>query len=143
MSDEAQTSTQAPAPSGYTIANLEEIADLAPRFGYAEVGEARFANEQLGTGQVGLAFHRIKPGKRQAFGHRHEQAEEVYVVIGGSGRIALGDEIRELKTRDAVRIGPEVARAVEAGPEGLELLAFGARHEGDGELLPGWWPEAS
>lgn len=129
------------APTGYTLVNLEEVKDLAPRFGYSELGEARFANEQLGTGQTGLAFHRVKPGKRQAFGHRHDQAEEVYVVIGGSGRIALDEEIRDLRPRDAVRVGPAIARAFEAGREGLELLAFGARHEGDGEILPGWWPE--
>lgn len=131
------------APGGYTLLNLEEVKDSAPDFGYAEFGEARFANEQLGTGQTGFAFHRVKPGKRQAFGHRHDQAEEVYVVIGGSGRIALDDAVRELGIRDAVRIGPEVSRAIEAGPEGLELLAFGARHEGDGEMLPGWWPDES
>lgn len=131
------------APAGYTLINLDQVNDMAPQFGYSEFGEARFANEQLGTGQTGLAFHRVKPGKRQAFGHRHDQAEEVYVVIGGSGRIALDDEVRELRLRDAVRIGPEVARAVEAGPEGLELLAFGARHDGDGEILPGWWPKAN
>lgn len=133
--------TQPQATPGYTILNLEEVKDSAPEYGYAEFGEARFASEQLGTGQTGVAFHRIKPGKRQAFGHRHEKAEEVYVVIGGSGRIALDDEVRDIGLRDAVRIGPEVTRAVEAGPEGLELLAFGARHSGDGELMMGWWPE--
>lgn len=128
------------ASQGYTLLNLNEVKDMAPEYGYSEFGEARFANRQLNTGQTGLAFHRVKPGKRQAFGHRHEQAEEVYVVIAGSGRLALDDEILEIGPMDAVRIGPEIARAIEAGPEGLELLAFGARHEGDGEILPGWWP---
>ena len=129
------------ATSGYTLLNLEEIKDSAPEFGFSEFGEARFANEQLGTGQTGFAFHRVKPGKRQAFGHHHDQAEEVYVVINGSGRIALDDEVRDIGLRDAIRIGPEVKRAIEAGPDGMELLAFGARHAGDGEILPGWWPE--
>lgn len=125
---------------GFSIANLNEVEDLAPKFGNDAVGEARFANEQLGTTDTGVAFHRIKPNQRQGFGHRHEKAEEVYVVLGGSGRIALGEEVHELGPMDAIRIAPEVIRAVEAGPEGLELLAFGPRHQGDGEILPGWWP---
>lgn len=131
------------AASGYTLLNLEEVKDSAPDHGFSDFGEARFANDQLGTSQTGLSFHRVKPGKRQAFGHRHEQAEEVYVVIGGSGRIALDDEVINVGLRDVVRISPDVARAIEAGSEGLELLAFGARHQGDGEILPGWWPEES
>jgi mannose-6-phosphate isomerase-like protein (cupin superfamily) len=77
----------------------------------------------------------VKPGCRQGFAHRHEAAEEVYVVVGGSGRIKLDDEIEEIRTLDAIRVAPKVARAFEAGPEGLELLAFGPRHEGDGEIL--------
>lgn len=129
------------APAGFTLLNLDDVKDLAPNFGYEEIGEARFANDQLGTGQTGLSFHRVKPGKRQAFGHVHEEAEEVYVVIGGSGRIALDNEIVTVGPLDALRVGPEVKRAIEAGPEGIELLAFGARHEGDGEILPGWWPD--
>lgn len=128
------------AASGYVVLNLNEVEDLAPKFGNDEVGEARFANEQLDTAQTGVAFHRIKPNKRQGFGHRHHEAEEVYVVIGGTGRIALGEEVVEVGPMDAIRIAPEVIRAVEAGPEGLELLAFGPRRKGDGEMLPGWWP---
>jgi len=42
---------------------------------------------------------------------------------------------------DAVRVSPAVTRAFEAGPDGLEVLAFGPHHEGDGELIPGWWSD--
>jgi hypothetical protein len=38
---------------------------------------------------------------------------------------------------DAIRVSPEVARAFEAGPEGLELLVFGPRRAGDTEILSG------
>lgn len=125
----------------YTHRNLDEVDDSAPKFGYDEVQEARFANQALETEQVGFAFHRVKPGKRQGFGHKHDAAEEVYVVLSGSGRVKLDDEIVEIARLDAIRVSPEVARQFEAGDEGLEIVAFGARHEGDGELLHGWWDE--
>jgi mannose-6-phosphate isomerase-like protein (cupin superfamily) len=126
--------------SGFTIANLRQAPDAAPKFGFDHLGEARFATGVLDAQATGLAYHRLKPGKRQAFGHRHENAEEVYVVIGGGGRIRLGDEIHEIQALDAIRVAPEVVRAFEAGREGMEILVFGPRHPGDGELLHDFWP---
>jgi quercetin dioxygenase-like cupin family protein len=123
----------------YTIKNLRDVEDMAPRFGFDVVQEARFPMRDLDATDTGLAYHVIKPGQRgQA--HKHDAAEEVYVVIGGSGRVSLDGEVTELKTLDAVRIAPEVARAFEGGPDGLELLVFGPRCEGDGEMLgeAGW-----
>jgi mannose-6-phosphate isomerase-like protein (cupin superfamily) len=119
----------------YTKKNLREIEDKAPQFGFDSVQEARFAQDDLGAKDTGVALMRVKPGCRQAFAHRHEDAEEVYVVISGSGRLKLDDEIVELAPLDAIRIAPKVARQAEAGDDGLELLAFGPRHEGDGELI--------
>jgi mannose-6-phosphate isomerase-like protein (cupin superfamily) len=125
----------------YTLKNLAELEDSAPKFGYGELQEARFANEALEAERTGLSYHRVRPGKRQGFAHRHDEAEEVYVVLRGSGRVKLDDEILELNPLDALRVAPGVTRQFEAGPEGLELLAAGASHEGDGELLPGWWSD--
>jgi mannose-6-phosphate isomerase-like protein (cupin superfamily) len=119
----------------YTIKNLRDVEDVAPKFGFSEVQEARFARTDLESETIGLAFHRVRPGRRQAFAHRHEQAEEIYVVLSGSGRIKLEDEIQEIGPMDAIRVSAELARAFEAGPEGLELLVFGPRHGGDGEVL--------
>jgi mannose-6-phosphate isomerase-like protein (cupin superfamily) len=123
----------------YTIKNLDETKDSAPQFGFAELGEAHFPREELDCETVGFAYHRLKPGKRQAFGHRHENAEEVYVVLDGAGRIRLDEEIREISRHDAIRVSPPVARAFEAGADGLTLLVFGPRHESDGELLHDFW----
>jgi mannose-6-phosphate isomerase-like protein (cupin superfamily) len=125
----------------YTYKKLAEVKDSAPGFGFGEVQEARFATDPLDAEQTGFSFHRVKPDRRQGFGHRHEAAEEVYVVIGGAGRVKLDDDVLELERLDAVRVAPGVTRQFEAGPDGLELLAFGARHEGDGELVPGWWAD--
>lgn len=124
----------------YAIKNLREVEDQAPKFGFSEVQEARFPREDLHAETIGLAFHRVRAGKRQAFAHRHDQAEEVYVILSGSGRIKLGDEIREIAPLDAIRVAPHVARAFEAGSDDLELLAFGPRHAGDGEAIrEGFW----
>jgi mannose-6-phosphate isomerase-like protein (cupin superfamily) len=121
----------------YTIKNLREVEDVAPRFGFAEVQAARFALEDLESETVGLAFLAVHPGKRQAFAHRHERAEEIYVVISGRGRMKLDDEIVVVGPMDAIRVAPEVARAFEADQEGLELLVFGPHHAKDGEVLKG------
>jgi mannose-6-phosphate isomerase-like protein (cupin superfamily) len=119
----------------YTIKNLREVEDMAPQFGFDAVQEARFAHSDLDAETTGLCLLRVKPNCRQAFAHRHENAEEVYVIVSGSGRIKLDDEIVELRPLDAIRIAPSVARQVEAGEEGIELLAFGPRHDRDGELI--------
>jgi mannose-6-phosphate isomerase-like protein (cupin superfamily) len=119
----------------YTIKNLREVEDSAVKFGFSETQEARFANEDLDAEDTGVSFHLVRPGKRQAFAHRHENAEEIYLVLSGSGRMKLDDDVIEVASMDAIRVAPDVARGFEAGPEGLELLAFGPRHEGDGELI--------
>ena len=124
----------------YAIKNLREVEDSAPKFGFSEVQEARFPREDLSAETIGLAFHRVRAGRRQAFAHRHDQAEEIYVILTGSGRIKLGDDVRDIGPLDAIRVAPHVARAFEAGSEGLELLAFGPRHAGDGEIIrEGFW----
>jgi mannose-6-phosphate isomerase-like protein (cupin superfamily) len=80
---------------------------------------------------------------RAPFGHRHNKQEEIYVILGGSGRAKLDDELVDLKPMDALRVSPEVTRAFEAGPDGLELLAFGSGDGGveDAEVALGWWSE--
>ena len=119
----------------YTLKNLEDVEDSAPKFGFGETQEARFAHAALEAKDTGFSLHRVKPGRRQGFAHRHENAEEVYVVLSGSGRMKLDDEVIEVKRLDAIRVEPPVTRAFEGGPEGLEVLAFGPRHDGDGELV--------
>jgi mannose-6-phosphate isomerase-like protein (cupin superfamily) len=128
-------------PTPFTLKNLAEVNDSAPQFGFAEVQEARFAKDELEAEQTGVSYHYVKPGKRQAFAHRHERAEEVYVVLRGSGQAKLDDQVVELRRLDAIRVAPRVTRAFQAGPDGLELLAFGPRHDGDGDVLPGWWSD--
>jgi mannose-6-phosphate isomerase-like protein (cupin superfamily) len=127
--------------TSYTHKKLTDVKDSAVEFGFAEIQQARFARKDLDAEHTGLSIHRLMPGKRSAFAHRHENAEEVYVVLDGSGRMKLDEEIIELGALDAIRVAPRVVRAFEAGPEGIEWLAFGPRHDGDGELIEQWWTD--
>ena len=125
----------------YTHKKLADVKDSAPDFGLADVQQVRFANDALETEHTGFTLQRIEPSARPPFAHRHERAEEVYVVLSGSGRIKLDDDVLEIEKLDAIRVAPTVTRAFEAGPEGLEVLAFGPRHAGDGEVLRDWWTD--
>ena len=125
----------------YTIKNLGDVEDAAVKGGFSEYQEARFARTAFEAQETGLTLIRVRPGKRQAFGHRHESAEEVYVVLSGSGRVRLDEATVELKPLDALRVAPQVARRFEAGDDGLQVLAVGAHHPKDGEVLPDFWAE--
>jgi mannose-6-phosphate isomerase-like protein (cupin superfamily) len=123
----------------YTKKNLRDVEDSAVKFGLSDAQEARFARRDLAAEQTGLTHLIIKPGQREAFAHRHRDAEEVYVVLAGSGRVKLDDEIVELIELDAVRVGPGTARQLEAGANGLEVLIVGAHVEGDVEQVSDFW----
>jgi uncharacterized cupin superfamily protein len=125
----------------YTKRNLRDVQDSAVQHGLSDSQEARFPREDLGAEQTGMNYLIVKPGQREAFAHRHKTAEEIYVVLSGSGHVKLDDELVELAPLDAVRVGPGVARAFEAGPDGLEVLIFGPRVESDSELVSDFWGE--
>jgi mannose-6-phosphate isomerase-like protein (cupin superfamily) len=125
----------------FTHRQLTDVKDSAPGFGLGDAMEARFAREALDAEETGVSHYRIKPGERQPIGHRHDEAEEIYVVVRGTGRIKLDDEIVEVEELDAIRVSPEVLRSWEAGDEGLEFIAFGAHKPNDGEVIPGWWSD--
>jgi len=129
--------------SDYTRKNLKtDIDDMAPQFGMSPQMEARFAREALGCSKGGVSYERFAPGVRAPFGHTHKEQEEIYVVASGSGRVRLDDEYLDVSQWDAIRVAGSTKRAFEAGPDGIELIAFGAPHVegGDGELDFEWWP---
>ena len=127
----------------YTLKKLTDVEDSAVKFGSRrDPGGALRQRTTSRRRTRASACYRLKAGKRQAFGHKHDEAEEVYVVLAGSGRVKLDDEIVDLAPLDAIRVAPGVIRAFEAGADNdLELLAFGPRHDGDGELVQGWWAD--
>ena len=126
-------------PDAFTIVNLAAVDDVAPRFGFDDRWEARGAREPLEAERTGVMYFRLRPGKRSPFTHRHAEAEEIYVILGGSGRVKVGDEVVDVNPRDAIRVAPTTPRAFEAGPEGLEYIAVGAHHPGDGEAVEDRW----
>jgi mannose-6-phosphate isomerase-like protein (cupin superfamily) len=127
--------------SNYTRKNLAQVDDSAPKFGFEDSQVARFAGDDLKARDTGLSYHTVKPGKRQAFAHKHDKAEEIYVVLSGSGRLKLDDEIIDVTELDAIRIAPGVTRQFEAGSDQLDYIAFGPHHRGDGDLVKDWWTD--
>jgi mannose-6-phosphate isomerase-like protein (cupin superfamily) len=123
----------------YTLVNLAEVEDAAPANDFGSRWEARVAREALDAEQTGVTHFRLRPGQRSPFSHRHVRAEEVYVILAGSGQIKLDDQFVDVRPLDAIRVAPAVARAFEAGPEGLEFIAVGPHHASDGEAVDDPW----
>jgi mannose-6-phosphate isomerase-like protein (cupin superfamily) len=123
----------------YSQINLAELEDVAPANGFGDRWQARGARTALAAQQTGVTHFRLLAGKRSPFVHRHASAEEIYVILSGSGRLKLDDEIVDVRALDAIRVAPTVARAFEAGGDGLEFLAVGPHHPGDGEAVDDDW----
>jgi mannose-6-phosphate isomerase-like protein (cupin superfamily) len=127
--------------SNYTLKNLKDVDDAAAERG--DDIEARLARKHLESEHLGVSYFRYGPGYRAPYGHHHREQEEAYVVIGGSGRARLDDEIVDIRQWDVVRVAPHTVRAFEGGPDGLELIAIGSdRPEGgDGEMDHDFWSD--
>ena len=129
----------------HTLTNLRgDVDDVGSNFGGPDDLEFRLATDALKLEHSGLGYQRIPPSYRFPFGHTHKTQEEIYVVLGGSGRMKLDDEIVELTQWDAVRVSPGVWRCYEAGPHGLEIFVIGAPNLGDSpredvEGMRDWW----
>jgi uncharacterized cupin superfamily protein len=128
--------------SSYEKKNIADLTNAAEQFGLAPDLEARFGRKAFGMTRGGFSYQRMAPGLRSAFGHRHTDQEEIYVILSGSGRARLGDEEVPLETRDVLLVPPETWRAFEAGDEGLELLVCGFGEVGDSETDQDFWPKA-
>ena len=130
----------------FTLRNIKDLEDLGPKFDGAPDLEFRAATKALELESSALSYQRVPPGCRFPYGHTHLKQEEVYVVLRGSGRMKVDDEIVELAEWDAVRVPPGMWRGYEAGPEGLELLVIGAPNlgedpRGDVDGRRGWWAD--
>jgi mannose-6-phosphate isomerase-like protein (cupin superfamily) len=124
----------------YKRLNLrDDVENFAERFGLAETMEIRFGRSALGVQGGGFSFQKLAPNLPGSSGHRHRTQEEVYLVIAGSGRMKLDDDVLDLRRWDVVRVPPGVARGFASGPDGLELIAIGFGEGGDGEIVEGFW----
>lgn len=127
--------------SAHTIVNLKQVEDMAVKWGLSPGLESRFARVPLELENSGLSYFRVAPDFRVPFGHAHSEQEEVYLIVSGSARVKLGDEVIELNAWDALRIPPGTWRGFEAGSDGAELLAFGAPNTDNKDIEMGqeWW----
>jgi quercetin dioxygenase-like cupin family protein len=127
--------------SRFAIVNLldveDSVGDRAPGI------EGRFGRKHLDSRDLGVSLFRYAPSLRSAVGHSHREQEEAYVVVSGGGRLLLDSEVVDLRPWDVVRVAPEVVRAFEAGPDGLEVLAIGGPKPDGGDGVPGAadWPD--
>ncbi|MCW3004281.1 MAG: hypothetical protein JWQ20_3579 [Conexibacter sp.] len=127
--------------SRFTKVNLLDVEDS---MGERAPGvDGRFGRRHLDSRDLGVSRFRYDPNVRSPFSHSHREQEEAYVVVAGGGRALLDDEVIELRQWDVVRVAPEVERAFEAGPDGLDLIAVGGPKPegGDGVMGTAAWPD--
>jgi mannose-6-phosphate isomerase-like protein (cupin superfamily) len=128
--------------SEYTIVNLKEVEDQAPKWNLSPDLEARFARVALDAELVGLTYQRLGPNYTVPWGHTHKTQEEVYLVTEGSVEVKVGDEIKQLGPWDAIRVHKDTPRGFRAGPDGVEMIAIGCPGgPGDAVNIDDYWDE--
>jgi mannose-6-phosphate isomerase-like protein (cupin superfamily) len=131
----------------FTLTNIrKDLEDIGSKFDGVPDLEFRAATRALQLEESALTYQRIPPGYRFPYGHTHRKQEEVYVVVRGSGRMKLDDEIVELQEWDAVRVPPGTWRGYEAGSSGLVILVIGAPNLGEAPRADvdgqrDWWAD--
>jgi quercetin dioxygenase-like cupin family protein len=128
--------------SRFATVNLLDVEDSV---GERAPGiDGKFGRKHLDSRDLGVSLFRYTANLRSPFAHSHREQEEAYVVVAGSGRVLLDDEVHELRQWDLLRVAPEVVRAFEAGPDGLDLVAVGGPKPEDGDGVTGAavWPDA-
>ncbi len=129
---------------GFKRRDLKEVENQGERFGLnPEEIQLRMGREPLGCENVGISYLRLGPGYRVPFGHKHKQQEEIYVLVSGSAKMKVGDEVIDVEPFHAIRVPPETMRGWEGGPQGAEIIAVGAPNTGpgDGDIEQGWWSD--
>ena len=128
--------------SRFATINLLDVEDSVGK--RAPGVEGRFARKHLDSRDLGVSLFRYAANLRSPMAHSHKEQEEAYVVVSGSGRVLLDGEVHELGQWDVLRVAPEVVRAFEAGPDGLDIVAVGGPKpaDGDGVMGEAAWPDA-
>jgi mannose-6-phosphate isomerase-like protein (cupin superfamily) len=124
----------------YSHLNLkDDVENMSERFGLAPQMEARFGRNALDIEGGGFSYQKLAPDFSAPFGHRHTTQEEAYVIVAGSGNVMIDGEVRPLRQWDVLRVQPQVARAFQAGPDGMELIAIGFGPGGETEMIENPW----
>jgi len=116
------------------------MEDVTPR--RVEVGHLRGdwfdLSREAGGVAVGMRRLRIDPGFFSTPLHVHRSDEETFFVLAGSGLSFQDDRSYEVRAGDCI-VHRELAEAhtLQAGDDGLDVLAFGvSRETGTGAFLP-------
>ncbi|HEV8603445.1 MAG TPA: hypothetical protein VGQ68_08665 [Gaiellaceae bacterium] len=127
----------------YKVVKVSDVPDQGPNLGVAPDLEVRFLRNDLGCEDCGVSYARLAPNWRYPYGHKHKRQEEIYLLVSGTARIKVGDDIVELEPWTAVRIPNDTMRAIEAGPEGAEFVMVGAPNTGPGDGIneTNWWSD--
>ena len=106
--------------SDYTVKRVDE---MEASFG----GAFKKVRAELGVTSFGVQIIEMPPNIDQypEHDHNHDGQEEVFGVLRGSGKIAIGDEEVALEPDVFVRVAPNERRKIYSGPEGLKLIALG------------------
>jgi uncharacterized cupin superfamily protein len=90
-----------------------------------------------GARGIGLNRIRIEPGRLSTPPHSHNRAEEIFFVLGGSGLLWQDEAVCEVHAGDTVVERADSAEhTFRAGPDGLDVLAFGTRQRPEYGWLP-------
>ena len=107
---------------GYSKINLDEIEPTGPG------GMVRFVRRELDLQAFGINWFELPPNVDGV--HHDEQEsgqEEVNVIIRGSGTYVIDGQEVPVREGDVFRFDPETERGPKAGPDGLVMVAVGAR----------------
>jgi hypothetical protein len=107
---------------GYSVVDIAGIEATGPG------GAVRFVRRELGVEAFGINWFEVAANMS---GPEHDEAEtqqeEVNVVVSGSGVFRVDGEDVPFTAPVAFRFDPETVRQVTAGPDGLTMVAVGAR----------------
>jgi quercetin dioxygenase-like cupin family protein len=107
---------------GYSMVHVDDLPPEGPG------GAVRFVRRHLGVGAFGINWFEIPP---DTVGREHNeegtQQEEVNVVIAGSGVYRVEGQDIPVRRGTVMRFDPETTRVPIAGPEGMTMIAVGAR----------------
>jgi hypothetical protein len=107
---------------GFSMVHVDDLPGEGPG------GSVRFVRRNLGAEAFGINWFELAPN---VTGYEHNeqdsQQEEVNVIIAGSGVYRVEGEEIPVRRGCVMRFDPETTRVPVAGPEGMTMIAVGAR----------------
>ena len=107
---------------GHSVIHVDEIEPSGPG------GAVRFVRRELGAEAFGINWFELPPN---AEGREHDESEtgqeEVNVIVQGSGVYRIEGVDVPVREGSFLRFDPGTTRVPVAGPDGMTMIAIGAR----------------